>query len=125
MAKILDRYVIKQGATLPAFTRTLKTRTSAGVETPIDLTGATSVSFIYSEQDGDEPDQSTSVTRSVTVTDASNGVVVFAPVAGDTAAVGQFYGEFYAVLASGDPIRVPSDKGEYIEFCVVKNVGGP
>ena len=124
MTRILDRFVLKKDDTLPALVRTLKRQTSDGTITVEDLTNASSVAFRYAEQDGELPDTSTVVSRTASVTgDATLGVVTWAPIAADTAAVGVFFAEFVVTFNSGDILTFPNGKGQYIEFCVVQDVG--
>ena len=89
----------KVGDLLPVLVRTLK---SGGV--PINLTGAT-ITFWYEPVAGGVQQQATGT---VTVTDASNGEVEFAPASGDTDTAGEFWGEFKVVI-SGKPAHVPND----------------
>jgi hypothetical protein len=93
-----ESFSIKRGDTLPKLSGTLYS--DEAKTTPVDLTGADSVTLHMATDIG----QATKVSRAVTVTDAPNGrfEITFTETDVDTAT--SYKGEFEVVWATGPPV---------------------
>jgi len=96
---------IKQNDTSPSLQATLKDSSL----NPINLTGAT-VQFHMKSIDG-----TLKIDASMTVTDATNGVIQYDWQAGDTDTVGSFYAEFEVTYADDTVETFPNNSNKMIK----------
>ncbi len=80
-----------------------------------DLTGASVVAKLRREH------QATTMSRTCTITDATNGVVQYQWVAGDTDTAGTYLVEFFVTFAGGAVERFP--QRSYSEVTILPKVG--
>lgn len=99
-----DKIVMKKGDTLPIRELELQEENSSGDRVPIDLTGGSVSFYVYDNQTG----QLLIDGSSVTVTDASNGLIEYEWKDGDTQETGVHKGEFVIEYADGE-LTVPND----------------
>jgi hypothetical protein len=82
---------------------------------PLDLTGATSVTFELAEPDGD-----LKASAPATIVDATNGIVKHLWAVGDTDTLGLYFARWIVVTIADGPLSYPSEVGDLVEV-----VAGP
>jgi len=102
---------MKVGDTFPPIQVTI---TYSDGSTPVNLTGG-SVRFLMQTLDG-----VTSIAQTATIVSASDGIVKYDWVAGDTDTEGEYHAEFEATLSTGKIVSAPTNG--YIDVHILRQM---
>lgn len=109
----MSRLTMKRGDTRPILIVAL----TDAEDTPVDVTGAT-LRFLMREQ---AAPATVVLNTTATTPNAASGILHYVWVAGDTATIGRFYGEFEVTFADGTVLTAPTD--DYLRIIVKDDLG--
>lgn len=111
-------FTIKKGDTLPDIQASLTSGVSAGAQSPVDLTTATSIILVLKSSQGGGA--ASRKTGSVVGT-PTNGVVKYVWQVSDTATSGTFNAEWEVTFAAGKIQSFPNDS--YFQIIIFDDLG--
>jgi len=105
MSKGVKPFIIKRGDTAPNLIATIYDKGCLGQSGRFNLTGATSVSFSMTNQNGALMISSSQAQ----IISAVNGIIQYSWQEGDTEFEGNYYGEFEIIFGDGKKMSLPRE----------------
>jgi hypothetical protein len=105
MSKGVKPFIIKRGDTAPSLIATIYDKGCLGQSGRFNLSGATSVSFSMTNQNG-----ALIISSNIAqIVSASNGIIQYSWQEGDTEQEGNYYGEFEIIFGDGKKMSLPRE----------------